>query len=74
MEINLLSKYRAALMGVAMLFIAVFHSTLTIDNIIGLRFIKFAGDIGVDIFFFVSGIGMFYSFLKTTDIKSFYRN
>ncbi len=73
MEINLLSKYRAALMGVAMLFIAVFHSTLTIDNIIGLRFIKFAGDIGVDIFFFVSGIGMFYSFLKTTDIKSFYR-
>ena len=73
MELKLLSRYRTGLMAVAILLVGIFHSTLMIENVPILNFIKFNGDIGVDIFFFVSGFGMFYSFEKNTDIKTFYR-
>lgn len=60
-------------MAVAILLVGIFHSTLMIDNVPILNFIKFNGDIGVDIFFFVSGLGMYYSFKNNTDIKAFYK-
>lgn len=59
-------------MGIAMILIGIFHSSLLIDDVPVLNFIKFSGDIGVDIFFFVSGFGMYYSFLKEQSLRDFY--
>lgn len=73
MEIKLLSKYRTMLMGFAMILVAIFHSSLKIDHIPILGFVKFIGDMGVDIFFFVSGLGMYYSFQKNNTTVEFYK-
>ena len=57
------SKFRNQLMGIAMLYVMVFHMTITRadfgDGI--LYFLVKMGNSGVDIFVFLSGIGMTYS-------------
>ena len=56
-----LSTSRTTLMGLAMLLVVFFHSSIVIPPLHVLLFIKQSGDIGVDIFLFVSGIGIFFS-------------
>lgn len=70
MNLNLLSKYRTQLMGIAILFIAFFHCSIESDSTI-FNFFKFLGDFGVDIFFFISGIGMYYTMLKNPTYGQF---
>lgn len=58
-ELAHISKYRDELMGTAILFIVFFHVALPRgDMFFGL---KRMGNIGVDMFFFLSGVGLWYS-------------
>ncbi len=69
-ELANISKYRAELMGVAMLFIILFHVSLPRwDAFYGLRRM---GNVGVDMFLFLSGIGLWFSWMKVPSYKHFY--
>ncbi|MBO5538356.1 MAG: acyltransferase [Prevotella sp.] len=57
-----ISRYRGELMGAAMVFIVLFHVWLPrTDAFFGLRR---TGNIGVDIFFFLSGMGLWFAWTK----------
>lgn len=71
MNVKLISKYRTQLMGVAIVFVALFHSSIVRANEL-LDMVCFFGDIGVDIFLFLSGLGMYYAFQKRITLKKFY--
>lgn len=61
-ELNKISRYRGELMGAAMLFIILFHVGLPRnDMFFGLRRM---GNIGVDMFFFLSGMGLWFAWSK----------
>lgn len=69
-ELSNISRYRGELMGAAMLFVILFHVGLPReDTFFGLRRM---GNIGVDIFLFLSGMGLWFSWTKKPDIKNFY--
>lgn len=70
-KLNRLSAKRSIIMGIAMLWIVFFHSSISTDNMPILHYLKQMGDIGVDIFLFVSGIGIYYSLQKHESIKSY---
>lgn len=65
-----LSKYRSALMGIAIIWVVMFHYHF--DGFELLAKISSYGYVGVDIFFFLSGLGLYYSMEKSDDIKAFY--
>ena len=67
-----LSRYRGELMGAAMLFIILFHVNLPrSDMFFGLRR---CGNVGVDMFFLLSGIGLWYSWTKRPELWHFFKN
>ena len=74
-SINLLqglSTYRSQLMGIAIIWIMLFHSGIDAPEPFLLRslwylFVSFGGGIGVDIFFILSGFGLVYSASKLTN-------
>jgi len=69
-ELANISRYRNELMGMAMFFVIFFHVGLPrYDLFFGLRRI---GNIGVDMFLFLSGIGLWFSWSKTPSVKHFY--
>lgn len=70
--LELLSTYRSVLMGVAILWIMFYHAPTIITNPI-LQLIKNRGFIGVDIFLFVSGYGLYHALLKKESIQTFYK-
>lgn len=66
-----LSRYRGELMGAAIIFIVLFHMSLPrSDAFFGLRR---CGNIGVDMFLFLSGIGLWFSWVKNPSTKQFYK-
>ncbi|MGI6242430.1 MAG: acyltransferase family protein [Prevotella sp.] len=66
-----ISAYRTELMGIAMIFIVLFHVPLSRwDPFFGLRRM---GNIGVDMFLFLSGVGLWFSWAKHPDWKRFMR-
>ncbi len=69
--IETISKYRDALMGVAILWVMLHHSGLNLPN--PFFVIKRSGYCGVDIFMFVSGLGCAYSLNKNNDAFMFYK-
>lgn len=73
---RMMSRYRGALMGFAQLWIVVFHCWLLIipnRPFLGVveNFIKWNGLLGVDMFFFLSGMGLTYAIRKGT-LGAFY--
>ncbi len=67
-----LSRHRTALMGIAMLAIMLFHvGNPRADMFYGLRR---CGNVGVDMFLFLSGIGLWFSWNKRPDWRHFFRN
>lgn len=78
-----ISKHRNLLFGIATLWIACFHSynvdftSVKILNFLNigslLESLKFVGNCGVDVFLFLSGVGLYFSFSNNPDIPSFYR-
>ena len=70
-ELGNISRYRAEQMGAAMLFVILFHVALDRgDPFYGLRR---CGNVGVDIFLFLSGVGLWFAWTKTPCISHFYR-
>lgn len=74
---SLISKYRYVLMGIAALWILFYHEwqliTPDIDSIRRIEcYIKGIGYVGVDIFLFLSGIGLPNSYKKSKSIGDFY--
>ncbi len=82
-NMSLLSRWRGEMMGVAIVLIILFHTYLPrTDAFFGLRRM---GNIGVDMFLFLSGMGLWYSWQrlkaseggklgKQTPVWSFYRH
>lgn len=67
-----ITKYRSSLMGIAMLSVFLFHSMgdwmpTMICNIAA------NGAIGVDVFLFLSSIGLTYSITKNPSVTAFYK-
>lgn len=71
LNLSILSKYRTQLMGLAMLWVVFFHMKISVHPI--LFQIKAIGYAGVDIFLFISGIGMVFSLQNNKSIKEFYK-
>ena len=79
-DLSIISKYRGVLFGVSILSIIIFHffnGTLkhrSHDLIyhFGFAYNDVFGSIGVEIFLFLSGLGLYYSLTKNSDIKTFY--
>lgn len=73
---DFISQYRDSLMGIAMLWIVLFHSGISFGNSgflsLLFSFLKSAGYIGVDIFFFVSGFGLMNSWYKKSNQLSYF--
>lgn len=65
------SKYRSALMGAAMLFVMFFHVTMPKSYM--MYGVVRCGNIGVDMFLFLSGIGLWYSWTKQPSLKHFFK-
>ncbi len=76
-SLDILSKHRNALFGIAILWIMLFHGYIFgsylggwgKDNPIN-AFIRF-GNVGVDIFLLLSGMGLYFSFAKRQDVYPF---
>lgn len=69
-ELQNISRFRGELMGAAMLFIMLFHVDLArTDIFFGLRRM---GNIGVDMFLFLSGVGLWFSWMKHPSFRHFY--
>ncbi len=78
LSFNIFSRYREMLMGLAIISILIFHYTEDC-SLIGINYVGFIkyyktyiGSSGVDIFLLLSGLGLYYSFSKNSDIKNFY--
>ena len=64
-DLNIISKYRGALMGVSILMVLFCHARmLKVPLPEPLLYILQMGDKGVDIFLFLSGVGLYYSLLN----------
>lgn len=61
-------KYRTVWMGMAIVWVILFHSGLKMPT---LQFVKASGYGGVDIFIFASGIGCFTSLFRNPDYFGF---
>lgn len=76
-----ISEERGVLLGVATVIVMLFHSySLHFEEIFAseklcslLNYIKNIGNIGVDIFLFVSAFGLYFSFSKDSNIAHFYK-
>lgn len=70
-ELANISRFRAEQMGAAMLFVILFHVALDRgDPFYGLRR---CGNVGVDIFLFLSGVGLWFAWAKNPSVRHFYR-
>ena len=65
-----LSKYRGELMGLAMLFVMLFH--VGMDRQSMMYAVHRCGNVGVDMFLFLSGIGLWHAWTKNPSFRRFY--
>lgn len=80
-DLNIISESRNIILGISTLLIVFFHSNLlNFNELLGsniisnvLEYLKRTGNIGVDIFLFISGMGLYFS-LSKNNIKQYYKN
>lgn len=86
---NWISRHRDELFGIAMLSIMFYHFCATYQRTVAsgtvaaakigakgaffLGYNTYIGSIGVEIFLFLSGMGLYYSYHKNSDLKRFYK-
>ena len=63
-QLNEISLFRTELMGLSAILILICHSIAHIEMPVLLRYTLSFGNIGVDLFLFLSGMGMWYSLSK----------
>ena len=68
MNYSILSKYRGELMGLAIIFIVLFHVLMPRSNFFFP--LRRLGNVGVDMFLFVSGMGLWFSWTRSRLGKS----
>lgn len=70
-----LSKYRKELMGIAICLIMFCHNDISVPLVFenALSILKSFAQVGVDIFFLLSGFGCYFSFYKNPDVVQFYK-
>ena len=71
-DLNVLSSQRSGLFGLSILWIMLFHSTLTLPGE-PLRLVKTMGYAGVDVFLLLSGLGLYYSMERDSIPLRFYQ-
>lgn len=74
---GMISKYRQEIMGFACVWIMLFHNFCVWPDGLGWYITKSViayGNLGVDIFLLLSGVGLFYSFNNVRTLKRFYLN
>lgn len=74
MLLSRISRYRTEIMGIAILWVMLFHVRIDFPSAVFLP-VTIVKDIGygaVDIFFFLSGFGLFYSWSKGCTVRVFY--
>lgn len=64
-----LRLYRSELKGIAILWVVFFHAQLGLSGVLG--FIQQIGYGGVDLFFFLSGFGLYHSLAKDSDPRRY---
>lgn len=69
-ELSDISRYRGELMGFAMIFVMLFHVWMPKSNM--MYGLVRCGNIGVDMFLLLSGIGLWYAWSKKPSLKNFY--
>ena len=72
MEIQNLSYFRKELMGVAMLSVMIFHVVGNHNDNLALSVAQ-CGEFGVDMFLFLSGMGLWYAWNKNPSLSYFYK-
>lgn len=65
-----LSRYRNELMGLAMLFVILFHVYMPKSH--AMYALHRCGNVGVDMFMFLSGMGLWYSWTKNPSLRGFF--
>ncbi len=70
-NLGLISTNRNTIYGLSILWIMLFHSSIVFSSPL-ITSIKNLGKYGVDIFLFVSGISLYFSFEKSNNLKAFY--
>ena len=76
LDFSFISKYRSEIMGFAALWIVFHHfqnNMVFPDSMTVFRKISNYGNSGVEIFLFVSGLGLYFSFQKSRKIGPFYK-
>ena len=74
-DFELFNKYRKQLMGFAIVWVMILHCYSKYLISLGvpvLSFVSEQGNLGVEIFLFLSGIGLYFSMSKNSDIIPFY--
>ncbi|PWJ11783.1 acyltransferase family protein [Ruminococcus flavefaciens] len=74
-DIDLFTKYRKQLMGFAIVWVMILHCYSKYLRSLGvpvLSFLSEQGNLGVEIFLFLSGIGLYFSMNKNSEIIPFY--
>lgn len=69
-ELSDISKFRGELMGLAMLFVMLFHVSLP-KNALMYGVVR-CGNVGVDVFLLLSGVGLWFAWSKNPTLKQFY--
>ena len=70
-ELAGISRYRGELMGLAMLFVMFFHVWMPKSN--PMYGLVRCGNVGVDIFLLLSGVGLWFSWTKNPSLKHFFK-
>lgn len=74
---GLISKYRAQVMGIAILWVMLYHAKISGFSFPGVaewvNLLMQRGNNGVDMFLFLSGVGLYFSYTKESVPSSFYK-
>ena len=81
MDTTIISKHRNAIYGFAILWIVIFHGSAINevdysfgqDYLVPLKCFIEMGNIGVDVFLFLSGVCLYFSFTRNPDIAAFFK-
>ncbi len=74
-SLGLLSEYRMQLMGVCAIGVILCHANLSVSDVqlpLLIRYFFGLGNQGVDIFFLLSGLGMYYSLQRQEPLRTWY--
>ena len=82
LDFSIVSKYRGQLFGVSIILIMIFHYFCGVLELhekqdtlykISYFYVKIVGSIGVEIFLFLSGMGLYFSYTKNSNTNEFYK-